>query len=284
MPSTLWTVAGAYALFAAGMYAFQRRLLYVPQPFGSADPASHGTDLQEIVGQAHDGVSVHHWLNPAAQRERVGLVVFHGNAGNLEMSAEKFLGFADDGRAVVLSNYRGYSGAAGRPTEAGLYADARALLDRLEESGYPASRLVLYGESLGSGVATRLASERQVAGLVLEAPFTSIAAVAQRKYWYLPAYWLTRDRFDNLSRIGRVEAPVLILHGERDRVIPVSHAHRLARAAKRPCELFVFPDAGHADLYEHGAMDRIRAFLQLADTSLRGPDGEAGASGQVGSP
>jgi fermentation-respiration switch protein FrsA (DUF1100 family) len=106
-----------------------------------------------------------------------------------------------------------------------------------------------------------MASERKFAGLILEAPFTSIPAVAQRKYWYLPAYWLTRDRFDSLSRIGEVDAPILILHGAKDRVVPASHGRRLARMAAENCELRLFSDAGHADLYSYGALGTIRAFL-----------------------
>ena len=267
MSSALWTAVGLYALFAGAMYVLQRRLMYVPQPYTATRPEDHRPDLQEIVCTADDGVAVHHWMLPAGDETRLGVVVFHGNAGSLEGSAEKFLGLSDDGHGLVLGNYRGYSGAAGRPTEAGLIADGRALLDRLHEEGWPAGRLVLYGESLGSGVATRLASERKAAGLVLEAPFTSAAAVAQRHYWYLPAYWLTRDRFDNLSRIGEVGAPILILHGERDRTVPVAHSRRLAERAGDGCELAIYPDAGHADLYEHGAEQRVRGFLNRLEAA-----------------
>jgi len=268
MSSALWTAVGAYALFAAAMYALQRRLMYMPQPYTATRPEDHSDALREIVCTARDGVAVHHWVVPAEDRGRACLVVFHGNAGSLESSAAKFLGLARDGRGLVLGNYRGYSGAEGRPSEDGLYADGRALLDWLEGEGCPASRVVLYGESLGSGVATRLASERQTAGLILEAPFTSAAAVAQRHYWYLPAYWLTRDRFDNLSRIGHIDAPALILHGAQDRTVPVAHARRLAEEAKEPCDLAVFPEAGHADLYEHGAEAHVRTFLERADAGL----------------
>jgi fermentation-respiration switch protein FrsA (DUF1100 family) len=265
MSATLWTAAGAYAGFMAMMYALQRRLLYVPQAFSSVAPESHLPKLREIVAQAADGVAVHHWLLPPSGAGSGVTVVFHGNAGSLMTSAEKFLDLAKSGRGVVLANYRGYSGADGRPTEQGLYADARALLDALHAEGYGAGSIVLYGESLGSGVATRMAAERQVAGIVLEAPFTSIPAVAQRRYWYLPAYWLTRDRFDSLTRIGEVGAPILILHGERDRVVPVSHGRRLAREAAENCELRLFAEAGHADLYGHGALDTVLAFLERVD-------------------
>src|SRR5207247_4700078 len=109
----------------------------------------------------------------------------------------------------------------GQPSEAGLSSDARAALDFLDGEGITPNRLVIYGESLGSGVAVPVAAQREVAALILEAPFTSVAEVAQYHYSFMPAAALVRDRFDSLSRIGNVKAPILVLHGERDRVVPI---------------------------------------------------------------
>jgi fermentation-respiration switch protein FrsA (DUF1100 family) len=121
---------------------------------------------------------------------------------------------------------------------------------------------VIYGESLGSGVAVPLAAQRKVAGLILEAPFTSIAEVAQYHYSFIPASALVRDRFDSRARIGNVRAPVLVLHGERDRVVPVRFGRALFDAAPEPKELWIAREAGHENLVRYGAFEAVLGFLQ----------------------
>ena len=133
------------------------------------------------------------------------------------------------------------------------------------DRGIPPARLVLYGESLGSGVAVRMAAElaatAPAGAVVLEAPFTSAAAVAQRHYFYLPAWWLVRDRYDSLARIGAIAAPLLVFHGERDRTVPVHFGRRLLAAATEPKESVFFAHAGHNDLYDHGAGAAVLDFV-----------------------
>jgi fermentation-respiration switch protein FrsA (DUF1100 family) len=171
------------------------------------------------------------------------------------------MGFAQEGLGVLLLEYRGYGGNPGAPTEAGLYADADAALDFLSQDGIPASRLVIYGESLGSGVAVHMAAERELAALILEAPFTRLADAASYHYSFVPVSVLLRDRFDSLSAIGKIRAPILILHGERDRVIPVRFGRALLAAAPEPKEGWFSPDAGHEDLARFGALDAVFDFI-----------------------
>ena len=150
--------------------------------------------------------------------------------------------------------------------EDGLYADGRAALAFLDAERVPGDRLVLYGESLGGGVAVRMAAERAeerpVGAVVLEAPFTSIAAVAQRHYFYLPAYWLVKDRFDIESVIDRIAAPLFVFQGERDEVIPNSLGRALYAAAHEPKEAQWYPRARHNDLYDHGAAQDVIDFIE----------------------
>jgi hypothetical protein len=159
-----------------------------------------------------------------------------------------------------MAEYRGYGGNPGTPTERGLVADGAAALDFLDGEGIAANRLVIYGESLGSGVAVLLAAQREVAGLILEAPFTSVADVAQHHYSFMPASALVRDRFDSLARIGQVRAPILVLHGERDRVVPLRFGRALFDAAPEPKELWLAREAGHEDLARYGALERSATF------------------------
>ncbi len=185
----------------------------------------------------------------------------HGNAGNIAGRAPKVRRFLDRGYGVLLVGYRGYGGNPGAPSEQGLMADGGAALDFLAARGVGAAHTVLLGESLGSAVAVALASARAVGAVILEAPFTSVAEVGQRAYPFLPVRLLIEDRFDSLDRIGRVEAPLLIVHGEEDRVVPVAQGRRLLAAAKAPKQGVFLPHAGHNDLLRHGSVEVALEFL-----------------------
>jgi hypothetical protein len=190
------------------------------------------------------------------------IVYFHGNGGHIGYRAERLLRFAREGYGVLMAEYRGYGGNPGIPSEAGFYADGRAALAFLDREGVATNRLVLYGESLGSGVAVELATQHKIGALILEAPFTSVAEVAQCHFRYVPASRMIIDRFDSLSRIGRLEAPLLVLHGERDRVVPVRFGRALLDAAPEPREGWFAPEGGHEDLARYGSLDVVVAFVE----------------------
>ena len=163
-------------------------------------------------------------------------------------------------RSRLLVEYRGYGGNPGKPTERGLYADARAGLDFLDQAGQ--RHIVYYGESLGSAVAVQMAVERRPAALVLESPPRAVWARAQEIYFYAPVRLLLIDRFDSIAKIGRVQAPVLILHGEQDRIVPARHGKALYAAAREPKRLKLYGSGGHADLELVGGMEEAIAFVR----------------------
>jgi pimeloyl-ACP methyl ester carboxylesterase len=171
--------------------------------------------------------------------------------------------FAEAGYGVLLAEYRGYGGNPGRPSEAGFVADARAYLDWVAATWDDAAP-ILCGESMGSGIAVRMASERPVRAVVLDAPYTSIADVAAAMYRWMPVRRLIRHRFDSLSCMPQVSAPLLVIHGEEDDLIPVEHGRRVAAAAAGPVELVLLPRCGHPALREdpdgHGSA-AMRRFL-----------------------
>jgi fermentation-respiration switch protein FrsA (DUF1100 family) len=172
----------------------------------------------------------------------------------------------DQGYGALLVEYRAYANNPGSPTEQGLYADGRAALAQVKARGYGGKSLVFYGESLGTGVATQMAYEayeqgEAVAAVILEAPFTSIADVGAGRYPFLPVQLLTRDRFESLARIKNLAAPLLIIHGERDRTVPVKFGKRLFDAASAPKERLWVAEAGHNDLFDFGAGEAVLAFL-----------------------
>lgn len=262
-------VAGlGYLAVCSALFLFQRRLLYVPDS-GYQTPVEAGLEQAETVRvETADGLSLTGWWLEAAE-DRPVLLYFQGNGGNIAGRAGKAEIMRAEGYSVLLAGYRGYGGNPGRPSETGLIADAHAWLDHLLSRGVPPGRIVLYGESLGSGVATALAAEREVGAMVLEAPFTSVRAIAEEQYWYVPVRWLLRDPFDSLARIPSVRVPVLILHGDADTLIPLVHGERLFEAAKEPKRLVVVDGATHTTLVEIGAFAEVDRFLTDHEIAMR---------------
>jgi hypothetical protein len=253
--------AVGYAALVGGLYLFQRQLLYLPD---RTRPELVGLDrlgVRETMLSTEDGLSLLSWYLPPHPGQPV-IAYFHGNGGHIGYRIQRLLRFARQEFGVLMLEYRGYGSNPGTPSEAGFYADGRAALAFLEREGVAPNRLVLYGESLGSGVAVQLAAQHDIAALILEAPPTSVAEVAQCHFPYVPAARLVTDRFDSLSRIGKVRAPILVLHGENDRVVPIRFGRALFNAAPEPKEGWFVPDAGHEDLVRYGALDAVVSFIE----------------------
>lgn len=259
----IWTalfLAGGYATVVLGLFLGQRLLIYQPDRTAPDLAAAGLGGLAAVTLATADGLRLNAWyLAPAPGRPV--LAYFHGNGGNIGDRARRLRRFAAAGLGVLMPDYRGYGGNPGRPSEDGLYQDARAALDFLSARAIPAGRVVLWGESLGSGVAVRMAAERAVAAVVLEAPYTSLADLARRSYPWIPTGLLLADRFPSRERIGRVTAPLLVLHGERDAIIPVAQGRALLAAAAGPREGWFSPEAGHNDLEAHGGVEVALAFI-----------------------
>ena len=264
MISFIASVTGIYLLFTLGLFVFQRSMLYFPDASVPVLEASGIGDMEAVTLTTSDGLGLLSWYRRAAPG-RPSLVFFQGNAGNIEHRGFKVRSFLESGLGLLLVGYRGYGGNPGKPSEEGLYRDGRAALAFLAADGVAPDHWVLYGESLGTGVAVQLASERAgespVGALVLEAPYTSIAEVAGHHYPFVPAGLLVRDRFDSAAKIARVGAPVFIFHGDRDRTIPMRFGKDLFEAAAEPKESLWLKGASHNDLYEYGASQAVLDFL-----------------------
>jgi fermentation-respiration switch protein FrsA (DUF1100 family) len=252
---------GAYLFVAGYLYLFQRDYLYFPYPNRPDVRLVDVPSLKEIQLITSDGIRLLAWYVPPPAQKPV-VLYFHGNAGTIENRSHWLLEFANAGLGVLMPEYRGYGGNRGQPTEAGLYADAAAAMDFLAREGITADRIVVYGESLGTGLATQLASQHQVAALVLEAPYTSIMAAAAAHYWFLPVSLFLHDRFDSLSRIAQVRSPILIMHGDRDRIVPPALGRELFAAAPEPKEFWSVPEGAHENLYGFGAPETVFSFLR----------------------
>ena len=256
----LLVLAVRYFAIAFGLYAIQRRMLF-PADTTRPDLARVGlAPLREVTLVTADGLHLLAWYLPPPP-DRPVLAYFHGRGGNLSTRAERVRMFAAARYGLLMVEYRGYGGNAGHPSETGLATDARAAMEFLAAEGFGADRLVVYGKSIGTGVATRVASEQTVAALVLESPYTSIRAIAARRYFFLPVRWLLRDPFDCLSRIGRVRAPILMLQGDRDTVIPPGLGRDLFEAAPEPKQIWAEPDGRHENLMDVGAGQVVIDFI-----------------------
>jgi len=256
-----WLVvaAAAFGGLVALMYVAQRSMMYFPERLRTSPLAAGLSAAQEIMLDTADGEKVIVWHVPP-NGDRPVVLYFHGNGGALRYRVDRFRALTADGKGLVALSYRGYGGSTGSPTEAGLIADAEAAY-AFAVARYPAEKIVLWGESLGSGVAVAIATEYKVGRIVLEAPFSSAVDVGARAYWFLPVRLLMKDQFRSDQRIGRVTAPLLFLHGARDWVVPIALGERLYALANEPKRFVRFPDGGHEDLDRYGAQDAVRAFL-----------------------
>lgn len=240
-------VAVAFVLVA--LWAGQRQLMYFP--FGDA-PAHDELgldDVEPVKFQTADGLSLSGWFFRAGgAAPGATVLVFNGNAGNRSYRVPLATALRDHGFHVLLFDYRGFGGNPGAPTERGLSLDARAAREFvLRRADVDATRLIYFGESLGSGVAAELAAEHPASALILRSPFTSMADVGQHHYWWLPVRWLIRDRYATIDLIGRVRSPLLVIVGERDSIVPAAFSHRLYDAAAAPKTILSMPDADHND-------------------------------------
>ena len=242
------------------MYIFQRRFLYFPLKTRPSLGILSGI-YTEIQTHTKDQLTLTHWY---AKKQRPYIVVFHGNAGNIEGRAYRFKFLVDQGYSVLLVSYRGYGDNPGQPTEEDLISDSALALEwLLKHEGISSKEVVLFGESLGSGVAIALATQYPVKGLIFDGAYSSIAEVGQSAYLFLPVRWLLKDKWDSLARIQKVKSPTLFIHSKKDSVVPFRLAQKLFQAAKEPKRHIWLEHSDHNDNLETESVRKsIFDFLQ----------------------
>ena len=255
----LFVAVAIFGCVVAVAYAAQRSLQYHPDRTRTPPAAAGLFAAEEIELTTADGEKVIAWHVPPRGDRPVALY-FHGNGGSLAWRADRFRSFVADGTGLVALSYRGFGGSTGSPTETGLIADAEAAY-AFAVARYPAERIAIWGESLGTGVAVPIAASRKIARLILETPFTSAADVGARIYWFLPVQFLMKDSFRSDTQIGKVTVPILMLHGTADTVVPLGFGEKLFALANEPKRFVRFEGGGHSNLDQFGAQDTIRAFL-----------------------
>jgi uncharacterized protein len=261
-PAAVWWVLAA--LFAwILLMRFERMMVFVPSREMTAHPGSYGLPFERVWLTSSDGVRLRAWWIPGAKTNAPVMLCLHGNGGNISSRVDKMKIFHDAGAAQLWVDWRGYGESSGSPDEAGLYRDGQAGWDWLtRERGVAPSRVVLYGESLGCGVAVELATRAPAGGLIVDSGFASITAMGKTVLPWFPAA-LMRLRFDNLAKLPRARMPTLFLHSPQDDIVPYEQARRNYAAAAGP-KSFVDLRGSHNDGFLDAGpvyVEAIRGFL-----------------------
>jgi fermentation-respiration switch protein FrsA (DUF1100 family) len=260
----LIVVSVGYVGALAALFLLQRSFLFpIPQVARTAPAAAGFPQAEEHLLTTADGEKIIVWHVPAKPGHPV-VLYFHGNGDFLAGFFGRFRDLIADGTGFVVPAYRGYAGSSGAPSEDGLLRDAAAAY-AFTIARYDTDRIVAWGFSLGSGIAVALAAEQKIAGLILEAPYSSIVDVAASAFPIFPVRLLLRDPFHSDQRIGKVRVPLLIMHGTRDPAIPIVFGERLYALANQPKEFVRFADGGHNDLDYFGATAAARRFIGVPD-------------------
>lgn len=244
------------------MYFAQRKLLYHPEsakPILSDYALSDGSDTVHVP--SHDGLLLYSWYRKPKDTNKPLIVYFHGNAGDIGERANKLRLFRDHGYGFLICSYRYNAGNNGKPSEEALIRDGQAVINWAKSKGHDIDDIILYGESLGSGIAVSLGQNNLVKAIVLEGPYSSVLDVAADRYKFLPVNMLIKDEFASHKYIGNLIQPILIVHGGDDKTIPVKFAKKLHASTNGQAELRIIEQAGHADLYDHGAGEIVTKFV-----------------------
>lgn len=245
---------------------FDRLFIYQPAAWQDRNWGRFsGLPLEDVWFEAEDGVRLFGWY-VEAPKAPAAFLWCHGNAGNMVHRLDNLTRLHEVGLSVFLFDYRGYGKSEGTPSEPGLYRDAQAAYTYLTETRrISPQRLVIFGRSLGAGVAGHLASRQPAAGLILESPFPSIKAVARAHTFGLPSDWLMQGEFNLEASLHAVHMPILVIHGDQDTIVPFPLGKRVFEAANQPKTWYPVNGAGHNDLYHVGGAPYFRRLRRFAE-------------------
>jgi len=250
----------AYLVINLFVYFYQRNLLYNPSENNYLNDKIN-FHHKEIFIETDKDIRLKSWFINKDLKKFKTVVFFHGNAGNLLNRVHKINELNKLDINILLISWRGFSGNKGKPSEKNLYYDAQQIINWLKVQGLDNKDIVLYGESLGTGVATELASKNNFGGIILESPFTSMTDTAKIYYPYLPVNLLLRDRYDSKSKINDIKTPILIMHGKMDNIIPQKMGLELFEKANNPKFSYFPDDDNHMMEYNKQLLNKIEIFI-----------------------
>ena len=243
------------------LYFYQRNLLYHPNENNySGDKIS--VKIEKVKIRTSDNIELLGWYHEKNLKDYKTIIYFHGNAGSLENRIHKLNHFQDMNINFLIIAWRGFSGNNGKPSEKGLYIDGKSAIDWLIKKGVDEKNLILYGESLGTGVATHLAQYKNYAGVILETPFTSMVDAAKKFYPYIPVNLLLKDKFENYKKIKNINSPILVMHGEIDQIVPFLMGKKIYDLANEPKYSYFTKYDDHMMEYDENLVLALKSFLK----------------------
>jgi uncharacterized protein len=272
------TLAFGYLTVISALYGMQRSLLYGSETNRMGlTPAEAGLgEAQSLTLTTADGEQLSAWFVAPIDDGKPVYLYFHGKDGSLRQRVRQIQAMSLGGMGVLAIDYRGFGASTGTPTETGLYRDSETAYQWLRGRVEP-GRIVIVGESLGTGVAVWLAAQKPAAALILKAPFTSAVDIAAERYPFVPVHWFMKDQFHSDQWISHVHIPVLVQHGERDTIVPVNYGKQLFALANSPKQIRLYPDAGHSNLSRYGADADAAAFVAAMSAAIQSELGSGAA-------
>ncbi len=250
-----------YTFFLVLIFIFQRNLMYHPDENNySGDKLE--VDIKKVKIKTYDGIDLLGWFHKKDLKKYKTIIYFHGNAGKLENRIHKLNHFKDMDVNFLIIAWRGFSGNDGKPSEEGLYIDGNSAIKWLKNLGLLEENIIIYGESLGTGVATEIAQNNNFAGLVLETPFTSMTEAAKNFYPYIPVGILLKDKYENDKKINNINIPVLVMHGEVDQIVPFWMGKKIYEIANQPKYSYFTKYDDHMMEYDEKLIDELKIFVK----------------------
>ena len=254
-------VSLVYFFASLGLYIFQRDLLYHPTE-NNYDGDKLTVNIQEVKIVTDDNIDLLAWYHNKDINKFKTILFLHGNAGSLENRIHKINHFEDMNINFLLLSWRGFSGNKGKPTEKGLYQDARSAVKWLVKQGVIEENIIIYGESLGTGITTEIAQNKNFAGIILETPFTSMVAAGKSKYPIFPIKLLLKDKYESDKKIKNIKSPVLIMHGEEDQIVPFWMGEKMYQMANEPKYSYFTKFDDHMMEYDENLVLELKKFIK----------------------
>ena len=250
-----------YLLVTISLYIFQRSLLYHPAEnnyFGD----KLTVNIEKVKITTEDDIELLAWYHNKDIKKYKTILYLHGNAGSLENRIHKINHFNDMNINFLLLAWRGFNGNLGKPTEQGLYQDAKSAVKWLMNKGITEENIIIYGESLGTGVATEIAQKKNFAGIILESPFTSMIAAGKSKYPIFPIKLLLKDKYESDKKIKNIMSPILVMHGEADKIVPFWMGEKIFQMANEPKYSYFSKYDDHMMEFNDELINSIKSFLE----------------------
>ena len=262
--TSILALVSFYLLLLIFMFFFQRNLLYQPSVdnYPKDQVASEPTEIEKVNITTKDKINLIGWFYNKNLDKSKTILFFHGNAGSLENRTYKLNHFKNLNVNFLIIAWRGFSGSEGKPNEKGLYEDAESAIKWLKTKGINEQNIILYGESLGTGVVTEIAQNKNYAGVILESPFTSMINMGKKYYPFFPVRFLLKDKFESYKKINNILVPVLIMHGKVDRIVPYEMGKKMYELANEPKFFYSQEYGDHMVEYDEKLLSALKEFIQ----------------------